>query len=135
MRDGHCIGPAIQTGEHTNRSLRGSEDDYRKEGKDDSETKVRNQEGCPVVTASSFNFLRLYIPYTIVRDVTLTLPNGQTFTGADKMAPNRPLVALSHLLCKHLLNTSQWQTLTSGLGILLRIAQQVLGFIGDQSQE
>lgn len=51
------------------------------------------------------------------------------------MAPDKPLVALSHSLCKRLLNTSQWQTLTSGLGILLRITQKVLGFMGDQSQE
>lgn len=69
-------------------------------------------------------------------DAGLTwLPDGQAFTEADKMAPNRLLMALSHSLCKHLLNTSQWQTLTSGLGILLRITLKVLGFMGDQSQE
>lgn len=40
-----CIGPASP--------LRGSEDDYRKDGKEDSKTKVRNQEGCPGSAAAA----------------------------------------------------------------------------------
>lgn len=44
-----------------------SEDDYRKDGKDDSETMVRNQEGCPVSAAAASGLILrgfMYFPVT-----------------------------------------------------------------------
>ena len=43
----------------------GSEEDYRKDGKEDSETKLKNREGYPVSAAAALSLILLFIYFTL----------------------------------------------------------------------